>query len=231
LGLSFMMANMSADGAANSPEDGCDFFVMISFRFQDGGKVLQVAMVSMPAGMEPRPNPPSKSLPRPTCLASRPSGRYVHLGGQGGKRNAIAPILHLPAGFQKHAKWHDTDDGIARNQPFDDILRKQAVAVVAWQERGCVSVAGDNGPSKRSRDCRADNSSMWLISRVNPSSAIASSRARPSSSMDPGRGAATEARAGPGWADHAQAGLPPFIQFSRVAHALGSFHQWTSPTG
>ena len=37
--------------------------------------------------------------------------------------------------------------------------------------------------------------------------------------------APTEARTGPGRANHAQAGLPPFIQFSWVAYAFGSFHQ------
>ena len=70
---------------------------------------------------------------------------HRYKGGQGCQRDVIAPIPLLPAGFQEPAEWYNADDAIPRDQPLDDIIGKQAVAVVSWQERRRVGMAGDNG--------------------------------------------------------------------------------------
>ena len=68
----------------------------------------------------------------------------VHMGGQGFERNILTVIAFFPASLQECTEWDNPDDAVAGDQPLDDFIRKQAVAVVTRQKSRGVGMAGDD---------------------------------------------------------------------------------------
>jgi len=156
-----MLVNMSADGAANSNQEWPLPLRDYILSFPEWGQSFcRSAIVSIPAGTEFKPNPPSKSLPRPTCRASPAIWQIWSIWAA--RVSSVIASRGSPFSNRRPGtgRRDHTYDAIAGDQPFDNIIRKQAVAFVTGQQPGSVAWLAIRGPSYRSSDCRADNSSM-----------------------------------------------------------------------
>src|SRR5664280_400842 len=92
------------------PKNGRDLFVLISFRFKDWAKVLQVSdgIHTSRYGVKTKPTVKVATQTDMPGIAGHLAD-MVHVGSQGCEGNIITFIPHFPACLQERAKGDNTN--------------------------------------------------------------------------------------------------------------------------